>query len=101
MKELYRKVLTIILAITVMAILFALPGFAETQDELKDRFVTRASWSEWIHSNCGLSEATDTSHHPIGMSEYLEGIESVKFRSIYSRVGTEMSLRGMKLKETE
>lgn len=101
MKELYRKVLTIILAISVMAILFALPGFAETQEELKDRFVTRASWSEWIHSNCGVPEATDTSNRPIGMSEYLEGIESAKFRSIYSRVGTEMSLRGMKLQSSD
>lgn len=86
MKGLYKKVFTIILTISVLAILFALPGFAETQDELKAKFVTRASWSEWINGANGQT----------GFSEFLANVEQIKVESVYNRVEYEMSVRGMK-----
>ena len=91
MKELRKKVSTIIFTILVLAVLFALPGFAETQDELKAKFVTRASWSEWVN---GVNGQT-------GFSALLESMEQKKVESVYNRVEYEMSIRGMKLRTEE
>lgn len=52
--------ISLIVVIVAMAVVFAIPGFAETYDELKDKFVTRQEWDTWINgsgASTGISQA--------------------------------------------
>lgn len=57
----HKKItISLIVIIIAMAIVFAIPGFAETYDELKERFVTREEWDAWIKgsgASTGISQA--------------------------------------------
>lgn len=69
-----------------MGALTAIPGFAETQEELKRIFVTREEINLWING-----DATST-----GMSEILANMEVNMQQQVQSRVKYEMSIRGIK-----
>ena len=86
MKSLTKKVLIIILSVVIMGLIAAIPGFAETQDELKQIFVTREEFNLWIRG-----DATST-----GISEILANLEVKMQESVQSRVKYEMSIREIK-----
>lgn len=86
MKSITKKVLIIILSVLIMGALAAIPGFAETQEELKQIFVTRDEINLWING-----DATST-----GMSEILANLEVNMQQQVQSRVKYEMSIRGIK-----
>lgn len=86
MKSITKKVLIIILSVLIMGALAAIPGFAETQEELKQIFVTREEINLWING-----DATST-----GMSEILANLEVNMQQQVQSRVKYEMSIRGIK-----
>ena len=86
MNSLTKKVLIIILSVLIMGALTAIPGFAETQEELKQIFVTRDEINLWING-----DATST-----GMSELLANMEVSMQQQVQSRVKYEMSIRGIK-----
>lgn len=51
--------ISLIVIIVTMAVVFVMPGFAETYDSLKEKFVTREEWDLWINgsgSSTGISE---------------------------------------------
>ena len=80
MSKLTKKVLVIIASVIIMGIIAAIPGFAETQEELKQIFVTRDEINLWINgsgSSTGISE--------VNMQQQVQ-----------SRVKIEMSKRGIK-----
>jgi spore coat polysaccharide biosynthesis predicted glycosyltransferase SpsG len=56
MKNLTKKVLIIIASVIVMGLMAAIPGFAETQEELKQIFVTRDEINLWIKLNDSENE---------------------------------------------
>ena len=86
MKSLTKKVLIIILSILIMGAIAAIPGFAETQEELKQIFVTRDEVNLWING-----DATST-----GISEILANMELNMQQQVQSRVKYEMSIRQIK-----
>ena len=86
MKSLTKKVLIIILSILIMGAIAAIPGFAETQEELKQIFVTRDEVNLWING-----DATST-----GISEILANMEINMQQQVQSRVKYEMSIRQIK-----
>ena len=86
MKSLTKKVLIIILSVLIMGALAAIPGFAETQEELQKIFVTRDEINLWING-----DVTST-----GMSEILANMEVNMQQQVQSRVKYEMSIRGIK-----
>lgn len=69
-----------------MGLISAIPGFAETQEELKQIFVTRDEINLWING-----DATST-----GMSEILANLEINMQQQVQSRVKYEMSIREIK-----
>ena len=86
MKSLTKKVLIIIASVILMGLISAIPGFAETQEELKQIFVTRDEINLWING-----DATST-----GMSEILANLEINMQQQVQSRVKYEMSIREIK-----
>lgn len=86
MKSLTKKVLIIILSVLIMGALAAIPGFAETQEELKQIFVTRDEINLWIN---GSGSST-------GISEVLANLEVNMQQQVQSKVKIEMSRRGIK-----
>ena len=86
MKNLTKKVLIIIASVIVMGLIAAIPGFAETQEELKQIFVTRDEINLWINGS-----GTST-----GISEVLANLEVNMQQQVQSRVKEEMSKRGIK-----
>ena len=86
MSNLTKKVLIIIASVIVMGLIAAIPGFAETQEELKQIFVTRDEVKLWING-----DATST-----GISEILANLEVNMQQQVQSKVKIEMSIRGIK-----
>lgn len=86
MNNLTKKVLVIIAIVLVMGIIAALPGFAETQEELKQIFVTREEINLWIN---GSGSST-------GISEVLASLEQNMQQQVQSKVKEEMKKRGIK-----
>lgn len=86
MKSLTKKVLIIILSVIIMGLIAAIPGFAETQEELKQIFVTRDEINLWIN---GSGSST-------GISEILANLEVNMQQQVQSKVKIEMSRRGIK-----
>ncbi len=86
MKSLTKKVLIIIASIIIMGLISAIPGFAETQEELKQIFVTRDEINLWIN---GSGSST-------GISEVLANLEVNMQQQVQSKVKVEMSKRGIK-----
>lgn len=84
--KLWKKVLIIIAIVLAMGIIAAMPGFAETQDELKQRFVTREEINLWIN---GSGEST-------GISEVLASMEINMQQKVQEKVKVEMKKRGIK-----
>lgn len=86
MKSLTKKVLIIIVSVIIMGLIAAIPGFAETQEELKQIFVTRDEINLWIN---GSGSST-------GISEILANLEVNMQQQVQSKVKIEMSRRGIK-----
>ena len=86
MKSISKKVLIIVLSILIMGLIAAIPGFAETQEELKSIFVTREEVDVWINGN-GAST---------GISEVLANLEINMQEQVQAKVKVEMSRRGIK-----
>ena len=86
MKSLTKKVLIIIASVIIMGLISAIPGFAETQEELKQIFVTRDEINLWIN---GSGSST-------GISEVLANLEVNMQQQVQSKVKVEMSKRGIK-----
>ncbi len=86
MKSLTKKVLIIIASVILMGLISAIPGFAETQEELKQIFVTRDEINLWIN---GSGSST-------GISEVLANLEVNMQQQVQSKVKVEMSKRGIK-----
>lgn len=86
MKNLTKKVLIIIVSVILMGLMAAIPGFAETQEELKQIFVTRDEINLWIN---GDGTAT-------GISEVLANLEVNMQEQVQAKVKIEMSKRGIK-----
>ena len=76
----------------ILGIFFAIPLFAETQDELKQVFVTRDEWDKWLNVD-GYSDATSV----VGMSVYLERIENLNQVKVQEMVKEEFIKRGLKV----
>ena len=85
MTNLTKKVLIIIAIVMIMGLIAAIPGFAETQDELRQIFVTRDEVNFWIN---GSGTAT-------GISEVLANLEIGLQEQVQSKVKVEMSKRGI------
>ena len=86
MKNLTKKVLIMIVSVILMGLMAAIPGFAETQEELKQIFVTRDEINLWIN---GDGTAT-------GISEVLANLEVNMQEQVQAKVKIEMSKRGIK-----
>ena len=76
----------------ILGIFLSFPMFAETQDELKQIFVTREEWDKWLNVD-GYSDATSV----IGMSEYLNKIENLNQVKVQEKVKAEYIRRGLKM----
>ena len=86
MSGLTKKVLIIIALVLALGIIAAMPGFAETQDELKAIFVTREEVNLWINGS-----GTST-----GISEALASLEQKMQEQVQSKVKEEIKKRGIK-----
>ena len=78
--------------VLILGTIFAIPMFAETQDELKEIFVTREEWDKWINVD-GYSDATSV----VGMSVYLKDIENLNQVRVQEMVKAEFIKRGLKV----
>ncbi len=86
MNKITKKVLIILAIVLIMGIIAAIPGFAETQEELKQIFVTREEVNLWIN---GSGDQT-------GISEALASLEQNMQQQVQSKVKVEMKKRGIK-----
>lgn len=86
MSSLTKKVLIIIALVLLLGILASIPGFAETQEELRQIFVTRDEVNAWIN---GSGSST-------GISQALASLEKNVEEQVYSRVKVEMKKREIK-----
>ena len=91
MSKTSRKFLIIVSMVLILGTIFAIPLFAETQDELKQVFVTREEWDKWINVD-GITVGGIT----MGMSVYLESIENINQVRLQSIVQEEYLRRGLK-----
>ena len=82
--------------VLILGTIFAIPLFAETQDELKQIFVTREEWNKWINVD-GYSDATSV----MGMSEYLNRMEIDAQSKVQVKTNEEYLRRGLKLPTEE
>ena len=82
--------------VLILGTFFVIPLFAETQDELKEIFVTREEWDKWINVD-GYSDASTK----IGMSRYLESIEINAQSRVQVKVKEEYLRRGLKIPTEE
>ena len=96
MNNLTRKILIIVSMVLILGTIFAIPLFAETQDELKQIFVTREEWNKWINVD-GYSDATLV----VGMSEYLNDMENRQQVRVQEMVEYEFKKRGLKVPTEE
>ena len=80
----------------ILGIVFAIPLFAETQDELKQVFVTREEWDRWINVD-GITVDGTT----VGMSEYLNRMEVDAQSRVQVKVREEYLKRELKLPTEE
>ena len=87
-----RKIHIILSLVLILGIFLSIPMFAETQDELKQIFVTREEWNKWINVD-GYSDATSV----MGMSEYLKDIENLNQVRLQEMVKNEFIKRGLKV----
>ena len=92
MNKISSKILIILGLVLILGIIFAIPLFAETQDELKQIFVTREEWDKWINVD-GYSDATSV----VGMSEYLKNVEINNQSRVQEMVKVEFIKRGLKV----
>ncbi|MBQ2205479.1 MAG: hypothetical protein II411_06275 [Lachnospiraceae bacterium] len=91
MKELTKKVLVMIAVVILLGIIAAIPGFAETQEELKQIFVTRQEVDIWLNGSGAQT----------GIRSVLESLEMKMQETVQSKVKIEMSIRGIKDKADE
>ena len=82
--------------VLILGTIFAIPMFAETQDELKQIFVTREEWDKWINVD-GITVDGTT----MGMSEYLKNIEINNQSRVQEMVKAEYLRRGLKIPTEE
>ena len=92
LNKISRKILIILSLVLILGIFLSIPMFAETQDELKQVFVTREEWDKWLNVN-GYSDATSV----VGMSKYLESIEIINQVKLQEMVKAEFIKRGLKI----
>ena len=91
MKELTKKVLVMIAVVILLGIIAVIPGFAETQEELKQIFVTRQEVDIWLNGSGAQT----------GIRSVLESLEMKMQETVQSKVKIEMSIRGIKDKADE
>ena len=96
MKSLTRKILIILSMVLILGTIFAIPMFAETQDELKQIFVTREEWDKWINVD-GITVAGTA----MGMRVYLNRIEVDAQSRVQDKVKQDYLRRGLKLPTEE
>lgn len=82
--------ISLIVIIISMAVLFAIPGFAETYDDLKEKFVTREEWNAWIN---GSGAST-------GISQVIKDMELNMQVEVQNKTKQAMIDRNMKLPST-
>ena len=80
MKGLSKKIIAIIACALLVGVIAALPGFAETQEQLKGVFVTRAEVGKWVKY----------------ASEKMEWAESMANWKVWHECSVEMSKRDMR-----
>lgn len=90
MKSLKKTVVMIILSALVFGAITCIPGFAETQEELKNIFVTREEFFTWAYGTNAAGEDVTT-----GMSEILRDLEENMMEKIKRTVENEMIKRGL------
>ena len=86
MNDLTKKIVLIVTLVLIIGIISVMPGFAETQEELRQIFVTRDEVKLWIN---GSGAST-------GISEVLASLEVNMQEQVQSKVKEEMSKRGIK-----
>ena len=91
MKELTKKVLVMIAVVILLGIIAVIPGFAETQEELKQICVTRQEVDIWLNGSGAQT----------GIRSVLESLEMKMQETVQSKVKIEMSIRGIKDKADE
>ena len=96
MNKISRKILIILSLVLILGIVFAIPLFAETQDELKQIFVTREEWDKWINVD-GITLGGTT----MGMSQYLNRMEVDAQSRVQVKTNEEYLRRGLKLPTDE
>lgn len=79
MKGLSKKIVAIVVCALIVGIIAILPGFAETQEQLKSVFVTRKDVGKWVK----YAESK------------MEWAESIANWQIFYECSKEMSLRGV------
>ena len=82
--------------VLILGTIFAIPMFAETQDELKQIFVTREEWDKWINVD-GITLGGTT----MGMSEYLNRMEVDAQSRVQVKTNEEYLRRGLKIPTEE
>lgn len=85
MKGLSKKLLAIVACVLIVGVVAILPGFAETQDQLKQVFVTRKDVGKWVK----YAESK------------MEWAESVANWQIFVECSKEMSIRGVEDKNKQ
>ena len=91
-----KKICIILGLVLILGIFLSIPMFAETQEELKQIFVTRDEWDKWLNVD-GYSDASTK----IGMSQYLNQIENINQVKVQEKVKVEYLRRGLKLPTEE
>ena len=96
MNKISKKICIILGLVLILGIFLSIPMFAETQDELKQIFVTREEWDKWINvDGITLGETT------MGMSEYLGRMEVDAQSRVQVKTIEEYLRRGLKLPTEE
>lgn len=101
-----RKVVVVAISFAMlMLVLASIPGFAETQDELKQMFVTRQEFNDWAYGSTAVSfikYSTIKSGTRLiktsevvknGMSQVLASIEEMGALRVQAKCESEMSIR--------
>ena len=96
MNKISKKICIILGLVLILGIFLSIPMFAETQDELKQIFVTREEWDKWINVDGITVDGT-----AMGMSEYLNRIEVDAQSRVQVKTKEEYLRRGLKIPTEE
>lgn len=103
-----RKVVVVAISFAMlMLVLASIPGFAETQEDLKQMFVTREEFNSWAYGSTAVSfiKYSTTRDGSVikkvsavaygGMSQVLASIEENGVLRVQAKCESEMSIRGI------